>query len=259
MAVVTFTTDFGAADGYAGAMKGVVLSLAPDAVLVDISHQVPARDVTAGAFVLAQAASFFPPGTIHVAVVDPGVGGARAEVVVKAGQSLFVGPDNGLLTLAALEPRQAWQIEQPGFRLEPVSATFRGRDVFAAAAGRLAAGWAPDAAGSPLDELAPLPGALRPTLLAGGGEGRVVHVDGFGNLVLSFRDERAGAGGWRVSREDGRRFTAWAGRTFSDVAVGELVLYAGSSGYLELAVRDGSARALTGLERGARVRLERQG
>src|SRR3954454_24162202 len=97
MAIVTFTTDFGNSDGYAGAMKGVVLSLAPDAVLVAISHQVPARDVRAGAFTLAQAAPFFPPGTIHVAVVDPGVGGARAEGVVGAGGPLLVGPGKGLL------------------------------------------------------------------------------------------------------------------------------------------------------------------
>src|SRR5687768_8054033 len=101
MAVVTFTTDFGRSDGYAGAMKGVVLSMAPGAVLVDITHDVPARDVQAGAFALAQAAPLFPPGTIHVAVVDPGVGGARADVVVAASGSFFVGPDNGLLALAA--------------------------------------------------------------------------------------------------------------------------------------------------------------
>src|SRR5438128_5699715 len=131
MTVVTFTTDFGSSDGYAGAMKGVVLSLAPDAALVDISHDVPAHDVQAGAFALAQAAPLFPPGTIHVAVVDPGVGGARADLVVAAGGSFFIGPDNGLLTLAAPAPRRAWRIENPSYRREPVSPTFHGRDVFA--------------------------------------------------------------------------------------------------------------------------------
>ncbi len=135
MPIVTFTTDFGAHDGYVGALKGVVLSIAPQATLVDIAHGVPARDVAAGAVALAQAAPLFPPGTIHVAVVDPGVGGARADLVVAAGDSFFVGPDNGVLSLAARGPRQIYRIEAPAFRREPVSPTFHGRDVFAPAAG----------------------------------------------------------------------------------------------------------------------------
>ncbi len=113
MPIVTFTTDFGAHDGYVGALKGVVLSLAPQATLVDIAHGVPARDVAAGAVALAQAAPLFPAGTIHVAVVDPGVGGARADLIVAAGGSFFVGPDNGVLSLAARAPRQIFRIEAP--------------------------------------------------------------------------------------------------------------------------------------------------
>jgi S-adenosylmethionine hydrolase len=253
MAVVTFTTDFGNSDGYAGAMKGVVLSLAPDAVLVDISHQVPARDVRAGAFTLAQAAPFFPPGTIHVAVVDPGVGGARAEVVVAAGGSLFVGPDNGLLSLAAAAPRRAWRIENPGYRREPVSPTFHGRDVFAPAAGRLAAGWAADDAGGALAEIVSLP--LAGTALASGGQGEVVHVDGFGNLFTSFAGAVA-AGPWELEVA-GRKLALTGGRTFADVAPGALVLYAGSGGQVEIAVRDGSAAVLLGAGRGTALRLRR--
>src|SRR4051812_10643813 len=156
MAVVTFTTDFGTRDGYAGAVKGVVLSLAPDAVLVDITHDIPPRDVAVGAFTLAQAARYYPPGTIHVAVVDPGVGGARADIVVAAGGSYFVGPDNGLLSLAAAAPRRAWRIENAAFRRDPVSPTFHGRDVFAPTAARLAAGLPPEAAGPLLAEIATL-------------------------------------------------------------------------------------------------------
>jgi S-adenosylmethionine hydrolase len=105
MTVVTLTTDFGTADGYVGAMKGVVLSLAPQAVLVDIAHDVARHDIAAGAFALAQAAPLFPAGTVHVAVVDPGVGGPRKDLLVEAGGAFFVGPDNGLLALAAREPR----------------------------------------------------------------------------------------------------------------------------------------------------------
>src|SRR5437763_7427615 len=115
MPIVTFTTDFGSGDGYAGAMKGVVLSLAPLAQLVDITHGVPPMDVAAGAVALAQAASLFPPGTIHIAVVDPGVGGARADILIESGGSLFVGPDNGVLSLAARAPRRVYRIESSMF------------------------------------------------------------------------------------------------------------------------------------------------
>jgi S-adenosylmethionine hydrolase len=254
MAVVTFTTDFGSSDGYAGAMKGVVLSLAPDAVLVDISHQVPARDVQAGAFTLAQAAPFFPPGTIHVAVVDPGVGGARAEVVVAAGGWLFVGPDNGLLSLAAAPPRRAWRIENAAYRRDPVSPTFHGRDVFAPAAGRLAAGWAADGAGAALADITAL--ALEQTPLGAGGAGQVVHVDGFGNLFTSFSGAVA-AGEWLLEL-GGRTLPLVGARTFADAAPGALALYPGSGGQVEIAVRDGSAAALTGARRGTALRLRRR-
>jgi S-adenosylmethionine hydrolase len=253
--IVTFTTDFGRSDGYAGAMKGVVLSLAPDAVLVDISHDVPARDVQAGAFALAQAAPFFPAGSVHVGVVDPGVGGPRADLVVAAAGAYFVGPDNGLLSLAATAPRRAWRIEDPRYRREPVSATFHGRDVFAPAAGRLAAGWAAEQAGPPVTELVPLPVA-RSGALGDGGEGEIVHVDSFGNLFTSFGGSEP-AGGWELDC-DGRRFTLTAARTFSDVEPGALVLYAGSGGQLEIALRDGSAAALLGAGRGTRLRLRRR-
>jgi S-adenosylmethionine hydrolase len=231
----------------------VVLSLAPHAVLVDISHAVPARDVQAGAFALAQAAPLFPPGTIHVGVVDPGVGGARAEVVVAAGDALFVGPDNGLFSLAAPEPRRAWRIQNPAFRREPVSATFHGRDVFAPTAGRLAAGWTPEQAGAALEQLTTLPMITAP--LGDGGEGQVLHVDGFGNVFTSFTGTPQG--NWELALGQ-RTFTLLAGRTFGDVAPGALVLYPGSGGQIEIGVRDGSAAALTGGRAGMRISLRRR-
>ena len=254
MAVVTFTTDFGLADVYAGAMKGVVLTLAPDAVLVDISHAIPRHDVAAGALALAQAAPHFPLGSIHVAVVDPGVGGPRADLVVEAGGRAFVGPDNGLLSLATRSPRRAFRIDNPQFRRESVSPTFHGRDVLAVAAGRLAAGRPVREAGAVMDEIVELPG-LEVGPLQDACAGAVVHVDGFGNLVTTLGAGRT-AGRWQLAC-GGQCYDLTGGRTYSDVAAGELVLYEGSSGRIEIAVRDGSAAGLTGARDGTSIELRR--
>ena len=203
MPIVTFTTDFGVGDGYAGAMKGVVLSLAPAAQLVDITHGVPPMDVAAGAVALAQAAPLFPPGTIHIAVVDPGVGGTRADMLVESGGSLFVGPDNGVLSLAARAPRRVYRIESSLFRREPVSPTFHGRDVFAPTAGRLAAGAAAADAGPSIDAMVELGS---PPLHKQGGvvEGQVIHVDSFGNLITSLPAELFAGSGAPARRGPGR-------------------------------------------------------
>src|SRR6187402_199357 len=123
MAIITLTTDFGTADGYVGAMKGVIAERAPGATIVDVTHDVPPQDVAAAAFALAQAAPYFPPGTIHVVVVDPGVGGRRREVIVEDGNQLFVGPDNGVTALVAPSVRQGWHILDPRFRREAVAPT----------------------------------------------------------------------------------------------------------------------------------------
>ncbi len=257
MPIVTFTTDFGAGDGYAGAMKGVVLAIAPEARVVDITHGVPARDVVAGAVALAQAAPLFSPGTIHLAVVDPGVGGSRADLLVESGGSLYVGPDNGVLSLAARPPRRIWRIESSTFRREPVSPTFHGRDVFAPTAGRLAAGAHPSDAGPELDHMTEV-GA--PPVHRHGGvvEGEVIHIDAFGNLITSLPAEVVTAIGPDIAIEieggEGR-FEPGFGRTFSDVESGALIAYIGSGGQLEIARRDGSAARRMGAERGTAVRV----
>ena len=254
MAIVTFTTDFGFSDGYVGAMKGVVLSLAPDARLIDITHGIAPQDVAGGAIALAQAAPLFPRGTIHVAVVDPGVGGARADVVVAAAGAIFIGPDNGVLSLAAAEPRQVYRIDAGAFRREPVSPTFHGRDVFAPAAGRLAAGAAPADAGPLLPSLVELDTPLV-RRVGDRVEGRVTHVDGFGNLLTSLgADVVAPEAQIEITGREGT-FRPALGKTFADVAPGELVAYIGSSGLLEIGLRDGSAAAATGAGRGSPVRL----
>ena len=250
---MTFTTDFGSRDGYAGAMKGVVLSLAPAATLVDISHGVPPQDVAAGAVALAQAAALFPPGTIHVAVVDPGVGGVRADLLIESGDSYFIGPDNGVLSLAARAGRRIYRIEAPAFRREPVSPTFHGRDVFAPTAGRLAAGVPASEAGPRTDEMIEL---ARPAVSrrAGQVEGRVIHVDAFGNLITSLGAEHLSVEASVEVEGTGGVYHPVLARTFSDVASGALVAYLGSGGQLEIARRDGSAAAHVGAERGSIVR-----
>jgi S-adenosyl-L-methionine hydrolase (adenosine-forming) len=254
MAVVTFTTDFGMTDTYVGAMKGVVLGVSSTAVLVDITHAIPAQDVRAGALALADAAPYFPAGSVHVAVVDPGVGGARQGIVVASGGHFFVGPDNGVLSLAASRPRQVFLIESPSFRRETVCPTFHGRDVFAVAAGQLAAGRSVEEAGPLLDAMTELPG---PAILGLTDDcrGEVLHVDQFGNLVTSF-SSTAVEGRWEMQC-DGRRFELAAGRTYSAVGRGALLLYAGSSGRLEIAVRDGSAALLTHARPGTQIHLKR--
>src|SRR4029079_10865802 len=151
---------------------------------VDVTHGVPPHDVVAGAVALSQAAPLFPAGTIHIAVVDPGVGGARADLLVEVGGSFFLGPDNGVLSLAARSPRRIRRIEAAAFRRQPVSPTFHGRDVFAPAAGRLATGARPDEAGPEVETMVDL--GVPPVQRRGGVvEGQVIHVDGFGNLITS--------------------------------------------------------------------------
>ncbi|HVV82031.1 MAG TPA: SAM-dependent chlorinase/fluorinase, partial [Kofleriaceae bacterium] len=215
MTVCTLTTDFGTADGFVGAMKGVLASQAPHAVVVDIAHDIPRHDIAHGAWVLATSTRAFPPGSVHVAVVDPGVGGERAEVVVAIDGHYHVGPDNGLFAYLAAWGRVegAWEIRSAMFRADVVAPTFHGRDVFAPAAAALARGLPPDAAGPPTFLVGRLPWSVH-----GRGEqvtaGVVVHIDHFGNLVTNL------PGPARVAEVGGVR--ARPVRTYSDVAAGAL-------------------------------------
>jgi S-adenosyl-L-methionine hydrolase (adenosine-forming) len=238
---ITLTTDFATADGYVGAMKGVLASRAPGVPIVDITHAIGPQDVAAGAFALAQAAPHFPAGTVHVAVVDPGVGGRRHAVIVRGDRHLFVGPDNGLLALVAPGAPRAHAIESAAFRRETVSATFHGRDVFAPAAAALAMGARPEDAGPVIE----LEGAL-----AGAAADAVIHVDHFGNLITAIPGERVLAAGAHV--RVGHR-TIPLVTTYGDVDPGELLAYIGSAGTLEIAVREGSAAERLAAGRGTRV------
>jgi S-adenosyl-L-methionine hydrolase (adenosine-forming) len=253
MPIVTLTTDFGTSDGYVGAMKGVILSLAPVVTVVDITHELPPQDVAAGAFALAQAASYFPDGTIHVAVVDPGVGGDRRGIILGDGRHLFVGPDNGLLSLACPRPTLAHEITSELFRAEDPAPTFHGRDVFAVAAARLACGHFPEHAGpavTPEGSLAVDGLEITPTRV----RGQVVHIDRFGNLITNIPGGTVPPGAHVVVGDHLPTARVLAvSRTYSDVGVGHVVAYVGSSGALEIAVRDGSAAERLGVGVGTPV------
>ncbi len=247
--IITLLTDFGTADGYVGEMKGVLATAAPGCILVDIAHDVSAHDVEAGRLAVARYWHRFPVGTVHLAVVDPGVGGARAAIVVESEGRLLVGPDNGILSPAMLH-----QGARCVALAVPASAapTFHGRDVFAPAAAQLASGNTLDSLGAQYTD--PLvrrtPEATRAE--DGSTNGVVISIDRFGNLVTNLITRRASV------IEIGKTAVA-IGRTYGDVASGALTALIGSSGLVEIAVRDGSAAERLGLSRGARVTLRASG
>jgi hypothetical protein len=253
--IVSFLSDYGPGDEYAGVVEGVILGLCPHAQVVHLGHGVPPQDVRTGARRLARALPYLPAG-VHLAVVDPGVGGARRAVALRTAEQerLLVGPDNGLLLDAADRfggAAEAVEISASPWRLEPVSATFHGRDVFAPVAGRLAAGAPPADAGEPLDpaSLVRLP-ELRPHREGEAVIFHVVEVDGFGNVMLDGAPgdvpPRPALGGAPLRR----------GRAFADAGPDELLLYEDSGGSLALAVNGGSAAARLGVRGGDELRLE---
>jgi S-adenosyl-L-methionine hydrolase (adenosine-forming) len=252
VALVTLTTDFGTADGFVGAMKGVLHARAPGVTVVDISHDIPRHDIAAGAHALANAVPYYPEGTIHVAVVDPGVGGERKPVIVVDHGQLFVGPDNGLFSLVAPRPEAAYEIATAAYRREKPSATFHGRDIFAAAAARLAAGGAPEEAGPQVLLRGRLPAAATTEQDGASPAAVVLHVDVFGNLITNLPGEGLPL---EVRFQVGGRPIAGLSETYESVAPGELLAYVGSRGTVEIAVNGGNAAELLGAGRGTLVEV----
>ncbi len=252
MTIITLTTDFGVSDGYVGALKGAILSLAPSVTLVDISHAVPPQDVRHGARVLAAAAPFFPPGALHVAVVDPGVGSARRAIALQTPSATFIGPDNGLFTPFVRERTGCVALTNPATHRRPVSATFHGRDVFAPVAAHLSNGLPLQELGPPVDNPLALP-TPQPSRLPGGRlRAEVIGVDHFGNLLTN---ARLAANVCESVRVFVGEISLAARRAYADAAPGELLALIGSEGYLEIALRDGSAAACLGLGVGAPVEV----
>lgn len=255
-AIVTLLSDFGSGSPYPAGMKAALVSQC-EAVLIDITHDVPRHDIRAGAYLLWAVARSTPAGTVHLAVVDPGVGTARRPLIVTSGGQSFVGPDNGLLLPAAKRvgrPR-VYEITAPDILQGAVSSTFHGRDVFAPAAARLVRGAPPDALGRPVDAYVDLDlGAGRREGAALAGE--VIYVDAFGNLITNIPAAALTPDGRPVGVTIGRRrLRAVAARTYGDVPSGSVAVVPNSDGLLEVAVRDGSAASRLSAVRGSRVTI----
>lgn len=251
--VIALLSDFGLQDHYVGAMKGVLARLAPNAEVVDISHQVPPFDRVLGGLLLYQSYRHFPRKTVFVAVVDPGVGSQRKPILAETEDYFFVGPDNGLLAMALAEQkiRRIVHLNNPKYFLKPLSATFHGRDLFAPVAAHLAQGLGAEFLGTELTDYERLPDFV-PAFSAERIEGRILAFDRFGNAVTNL------AKGFVQRHHQGKALSARVGgldlqglkSCFSEVAPGEALLYFGSGNLLEIAVNQGSAEEKLGLRRG---------
>ncbi|MDE3001491.1 MAG: SAM-dependent chlorinase/fluorinase [Gemmatimonadota bacterium] len=253
--MITLTTDFGLYDGYVAAMKGAILSIAPDVSLVDVSHQVSPQDVASGAYILSRAYRYFPAGAVHLAVVDPGVGSARRAIVVETSGHRFVGPDNGLFS-AVFQRESTWkavEIRNATYLRSEVSPTFHGRDIFGPVAAHLCNGVS-------LDELGPrITDPVRLNLWTiqecdNSIVGRIVHVDRFGNAISNLGKRRVGSEGVRVRA--GEFVFDRICRTYAEVPEGSSLALYGSDNTLEIAINGGNASRNLGLKRGDRITVD---
>jgi S-adenosylmethionine hydrolase len=248
MPFITLLTDFGTTDSYVAEIKGVLLSTAPAAVLVDVTHLVPPGDVRAGAYLLGRTWHHFPPGTTHLSVVDPGVGTNRAALALRAHDHWFVGPDNGLFTPVIHDA----EVEIVELRVPRDAApTFHGRDLFAPAAASLACGVPLQSLGRPFTGVPQRLVYAEPRYEGKSVLGEIVYVDRFGTLVTNLNTEQVPP--YATIEVEGLDLGSLR-RTFGDVPTGGLLAYVGSGGAVEVAVRDGSAARRLGLGVGGRVR-----
>ena len=269
--IITLTTDYGLRDAYVASIKGVILSINPAALLVDITHEVPPQDLLHGAYVLGSACSHYPAGTIHLAVVDPGVGSARKAIAVSAKGQRFVAPDNGILSLALpgeaprVEPPQAgvvvegplsygmeaYELMNPQYHRAEVSATFHGRDIFGPVAAHLSLGVPMAQLGPAMSRLKFLEAAYPSVTAEGVVHGTVIHVDGFGNVITNVRPRHLPKGLTRV--EVAGQTIEGLSKAYAERA-GLLAVW-GSDNYLEVALQGGNAAQSLGLKRGDAVKV----
>jgi S-adenosylmethionine hydrolase len=270
--IITLTTDFGLTDAYVAAMKGVILSINPEAKLVDICHTIKPQNITQAAFVLSTAYKFFPEKTIHLVVVDPGVGTERRAIIIRTQLADFIAPDNGVLSyviqhsstkltannfhrqIVELEPElEAVAITKSQFWQSPVSPTFHGRDIFAPVAARLSLGFPPRDFGEVITSVTVLPLSYPRQTPDGTLVGHILHVDGFGNLVTDITDNDLPQAKQAMTIEVSNQPISELSRTYAD-RKGLLALI-GSSGHLEVSLNGGNACAFLGAEVGNEVRI----
>jgi S-adenosyl-L-methionine hydrolase (adenosine-forming) len=259
-AIITLTTDFGTDDHLVGTLKGVILKINPEVTLVDITHHVTPFDLLDGALAIGAAYSYFPPKTIHIVIVDPGVGTERRPLLVSAQNQYFIAPDNGVLSVIYEREQNNMVVRHANaehYYLQPVSKTFHGRDVFAPVAAWLSKGWQTASMGDEISDYKrfALP---RPKSTEGGTKGVVLRIDPFGNLVTNFRaedlpSEMQNGGGLKM--QVGTHAVTHLVDTFARGKAGEPIAYFGSSGYLEIAINKGNASRTLSVGRGAPVIL----
>lgn len=255
--VITLTTDFGLRDYYVSAMKAVMLGIAPEARLIDVSHDIPSQDIMAGSWVLKNSAMLFPSKTVHVVVIDPGVGTERHPIALQIEDQYFVGPDNGIFSLLTPDnDYTAVRLTRQQYLRESPSNTFHGRDIFAPAAAHLSRGVPLEELGEPLDELVSYRW-MQPIADRDGVQGTIIHIDKFGNLITNIPDAlvRAVVEGKKVKIYVGNVILNDISDTFGTVAEGEPVAYIGSAGMLEVGINKGNAEEMLGVQKGTQISI----
>ena len=251
---IALLTDFGTADYFIGSMKGVVLSINPEARIVDVTHNIPPQDIEAAAFTLLAGYRSFPAGTVHVAVVDPGVGSGRRPIVIEAGNHRFVGPDNGIFSYICDEESavRVYHVSNDKYFRHPISATFHGRDIFAPVAAVLSIGVVPAELGEEIDDAVRLK-TIHPDRLKNGKiKGRLIHIDRFGNCITNIsREDFTEAARLQIKGKTIKSFR----RFFAEPGRDKLFGIWGSAGFLEIAANNASAAKLLGVKRGEEVVL----
>ncbi len=256
--IITLMTDFGTSDHYVGVMKGVILKINPQAQVVDITHAIPPQDINGAAFLIDSAYSYFPMGTIHVIVVDPGVGSSRRALVCQTRTAYFVCPDNGLLT--HILRNEGWAhtvaVENSAYVLPRVSNTFHGRDIFAPVAAHLSRGVPIGTLGDPVSQLVQLP-LPKPQVTENTIVGQVIWIDSFGNLVTNISHRILGALDGRndIVVRAGSAEIHRLNRSYAESAVGEALAIIGSSNRLEISINQGDAAQILGLKRGDTITI----
>ena len=259
--MITLLTDFGTSDYFVPAVKGVILTINPKVQIIDITHEIPPQDIETAGFILAACYGNFPKGTVNIAVVDPGVGSARRALIVDAGGYLFVGPDNGIFSYIFTREAdvKVYRIANQEFLREPVSATFHGRDVFAPVAAWLSKGISPESIGELLDDYVRLD-VPEPVRSSDRGliEGRIIHIDSFGNCVTNLTEREL-----PVEKADcarlffcGRQIDRFGSHFEQAQKSDEMFAYPGSAGYWEIALWCASAAEYTGAVKGTEILLE---